>query len=52
MVVGVLFASLQLAGERVPVVLTGDDERDGGRETPVWQGELMGNKSGTCCSHF
>ena len=31
-VIGVLFASLQCAGERVPVVMTGDDERNRGRE--------------------
>ena len=43
MVVGVLFVSLQLAGERVPVVLTGDDERDGGREGLTRQGELARN---------
>ena len=33
LVVGVLlFLSFQCAGERVPVVLTGDDERNRGRE--------------------
>ena len=46
MVVGVLLVSLQLAREGVPIILTGDDERDGGREgLNTRLRELTGNKT-------
>ena len=45
MVVGVLFASLQPAGVRVPVILAGDDERNGGRKGSPRPRELARRKA-------
>ena len=58
MVLAVSLGRVQLAGVRVPAVLTGDDEREGRREGPAWEGQLAwseAGKSAHCilyCGHF
>ena len=54
MVAGDTSVCFQLAGERVPVVLTGDDKRDRGREGfTTREGELAGHQTlqNAVCSH-
>ena len=43
---GVCLGSLQLAGVRVPAVLSGDDEREGRREGHVRERQLFGGEAG------
>ena len=46
MVLAVFLGRVQLAGVRVPAVLTGDDEREGRREGPAWEGQLAWSEAG------
>ena len=55
-VLGVCLGSLQLARVRIPAVLSGDDEREGRRESPVRERQLPGDQAGgnfaAFCSYF